>query len=327
MTRREAYEVIEEKILSPAGTLSRNTQGRLRPEEPCPLRTEFQRDRDRIIHSKSFRRMKYKTQVFFSGGGDHYRTRLTHTLEVTQIGRTIARGLGLNEDLTEAIGLGHDLGHTPFGHAGERTLDRLMQPEYSFAHNEQSLRIVDVLEGGRGMNLTAEVRDGILHHTGEELPFTPEGMVIRHADRIAYVNHDIDDAIRIGLLQKEDLPGDYCDFLGSTHASRINALVNDIIDTSEREGKICFSPTGSAALENLRVFLYKNVYTLPAVVEEEEKGCRVLEQLFNYYLEHPEEISESIPGDNLIIRVKDYVAGMTDEYALQCAAKLQGLRV
>ena len=312
---RKDLELKEMIRLSPYAAKSVNSRGRLYPTEPCPLRTEFQRDRDRIIHSKSFRRLKYKTQVFLPGGGDHYRTRLTHTLEVAQIGRTIARGLDLNEDLTEAIGLGHDLGHTPFGHAGERMIDSLMQPEYGFHHNEQSLRIVDALEGGTGMNLTEEVRDGILHHTGDVLPYTMEGRVIRFADRIAYVNHDIDDAIRIGLLKKEDLPTTYRDFLGDTHGSRINALVLDIIENSYGISDIRQSELGKAALDEMRTFLFEHLYSQEEVRVEEEKGCHILESLFLYFMEHPEEIPESIPDGPVKVRVKDYVAGMTDKFA------------
>ena len=313
--KREDLERREKEILSPYAAKSAESRGRLFDTEPCPLRTDFQRDRDRIIHSKSFRRLKYKTQVFLPGGGDHYRTRLTHTLEVAQIGRTIARGLNLNEDLTEAIGLGHDLGHTPFGHAGERMLDGLMRPEMRFRHNEQSLRVVDALEGGKGLNLTEEVRDGILHHTGDVLPFTLEGRIIRFADRIAYVNHDIDDVLRIGLLKKEELPVTYRDFLGETHGSRINALVSDIIETSERTGEVAQSALGEAALDELRNYLFAHLYSLDEVRSEEEKGCHILKELFLYFKEHPSEIPESIPEGPLKIRVKDYVAGMTDKYA------------
>ncbi|HMM06951.1 MAG TPA: deoxyguanosinetriphosphate triphosphohydrolase [Clostridiales bacterium] len=313
--KREDLEKREEQMLSPYAAKSASSRGRLTAVPPCPLRTEFQRDRDRIIHSKSFRRLKYKTQVFLPGGSDHYRTRLTHTLEVAQIGRTIARGLNLNEDLTEAIGLGHDLGHTPFGHAGERLIDSLVRPEYTFRHNEQSLRIVDVLEDGKGLNLTEEVRDGILRHTGDEPPFTLEGQVICFADRIAYVNHDIDDALRSGFLAEEDLPGDYLDFLGKTHSSRINALVSDIIETSEGKAYVRQSDTGSAALQQLRSFLFDHLYRLPQVREEEEKGCGILKALFLYYEDHPEQIPSTTPKGPLKIRVKDYVAGMTDKFA------------
>lgn len=313
--KREDLEQREMNILSPYAAKSAESRGRLFDTEPCPLRTSFQRDRDRIIHSKSFRRLKYKTQVFLPGGGDHYRTRLTHTLEVAQIGRTIARGLNLNEDLTEAIGLGHDLGHTPFGHAGERMLDQLMQPDMGFRHNEQSLRVVDALEGGKGLNLTMEVRDGILHHTGDVLPFTLEGQIIRFADRIAYVNHDIDDALRIGLLKKEDLPVTYRDFLGETHGSRINALVSDIIEVSEGTGTVAQSPLGKAALDELRNYLFAHLYSLPEVSSEEKKGCHILKLLFLHFMGHPDEIPDSIPDEPVKVRVKDYVAGMTDKYA------------
>lgn len=313
--KRQDLEKRESEMLSPFAAKSALSRGRLKPITPCSYRTDFQRDRDRIIHSKSFRRLKYKTQVFLPGGGDHYRTRLTHTLEVAQIGRTIARGLNLNEDLTEAIGLGHDLGHTPFGHAGERMLDELLRPEFHFRHNEQSLRIVDLLEGEKGMNLTEEVRDGILHHTGETLPFTLEGQIIRFADRIAYVNHDIDDALRIGLLRTEHLPTAYVDFLGSTHGTRIDALVADIIETSEGRDAVEQSPLGKAALDDLRNFLFENLYSLAEVRTEEDKGCNILKALFLYYMDHPEDLPEGIPQGPLKIRVKDYVAGMTDKFA------------
>lgn len=313
--KREDLEKREEQMLSPYAAKSASSRGRRVKIPPCPLRTEFQRDRDRIIHSKSFRRLKYKTQVFLPGGGDHFRTRLTHTLEVAQIGRTIARGLNLNEDLTEAIGLGHDLGHTPFGHAGERMIDSLVRPEYTFHHNEQSLRIVDLLEDGKGLNLTEEVRDGILHHTGDDPPFTLEGQIICFADRIAYVNHDIDDAMRSGFLTPTDLPRDYVDFLGETHSSRINALVTDIIETSEGKPVVRQSDTGAAALKQLRAFLFDHLYCLPPVREEEEKGCGILKALFLYYENHPEEIPDITPNEPLKIRVKDYVAGMTDKFA------------
>ena len=315
MLKREDLERREAEMLSPLAAKSAESRGRLHPTEPCPLRTAFQRDRDRIIHSKSFRRLKYKTQVFLPGGGDHYRTRLTHTLEVAQIGRTIARGLNLNEDLTEAIGLGHDLGHTPFGHAGERMLDRLLAPEHHFRHNEQSLRVVDALEDGKGLNLTEEVRDGILRHTGDVLPFTLEGQVIRFADRIAYVNHDIDDAVRIGLLKPESLPDTYAGFLGDTHGSRIDALVGDVIAASDGKGEITQSETGRAALGELRTFLFEHLYRLPVVASEEEKGCHILKALFEYYMNHEEEIPNTIPLSPLPLRVKDYVAGMTDKFA------------
>ena len=315
MLTREDLERREAATLSPLAAKSATSRGRLQPLAPCPLRTAFQRDRDRIIHSKSFRRLKYKTQVFLPGGGDHYRTRLTHTLEVAQIGRTIARGLDLNEDLTEAIGLAHDLGHTPFGHAGERLLDSLLRPEHHFRHNEQSLRVVDVLENGVGLNLTEEVRDGILHHTGDTLPFTLEGQVIRFADRIAYVNHDIDDALRIGLLRREDLPATYRDFLGDSHGSRINALVNDVITASDGEATIRQSETGAAALAELRSFLFEHLYGLDVVADEEAKGCYILKTLFRYYLDHEDELPESIPAGPRPLRVADHIAGMTDKYA------------
>ena len=266
--KREDLEQREAKLLSSYATKSVNSKGRLHSIAPCALRTDFQRDRDRIIHSKSFRRLKYKTQVFLPARGDHFRTRLTHTLEVAQIARTMARNLNLNEDLTEAIALGHDLGHTPFGHAGERELNRLLRPEHTFCHNVQSLRTVDFLEkDGKGLNLTWEVRDGIVNHTGPQKPATPEGKLVRFADRIAYVNHDIDDALRSGILAPQDIPKDYEKFLGNTHSSRINAMVSDVVNESEKQGMIVMSELGWAALDQLRNFLFDHLYRLPKVKE------------------------------------------------------------
>lgn len=298
-------------------TKSCESQGRVKPEEPCDFRTEFQRDRDRIIHSKSFRRLKYKTQVFLPARGDHFRTRLTHTLEVSQIARTIARGLFLNEDLTEAISLGHDLGHTPFGHAGERILNIILQPDLHFAHHEQSLRLVDILEkDGKGLNLTYEVRDGILNHTSKGKPQTLEGQIVSLADRIAYVNHDIDDALGSGILKAADLPHDYDDFLGITHGSRINAMIADVIKESQGKNFVKMSTLGFAALNCLRDYLFENLYTLPTVEVEEEKGAHILESLFHHYMAHPQELPTYANDENLLIHTKDYIAGMTDKYAV-----------
>ncbi|MDI6632428.1 MAG: deoxyguanosinetriphosphate triphosphohydrolase, partial [Thermoanaerobacteraceae bacterium] len=258
MQFREYTEEMEDRLLSPFACRSRQTRGRREPETPCSVRTAFQRDRDRIIHSKSFRRLKHKTQVFIIPEGDHYRTRLTHTLEVSQIARTIARALRLNEDLTEAIALGHDLGHTPFGHTGEEALAAVYP---GFRHNEQSLRVVDLLEDGKGLNLTFEVRDGILTHTGEQKPLTLEGKVVRIADRIAYINHDIDDAIRGGVLTLRDLPRDCLDVLGYHHRDRINTMVVDMIQASWEQPEIRMSPEVQGAMERLRAFLFERVYT------------------------------------------------------------------
>ena len=321
--KREDLEQREAKLLSPYATKSVNSKGRLHSIAPCALRTDFQRDRDRIIHSKSFRRLKYKTQVFLPARGDHFRTRLTHTLEVAQIARTMARNLNLNEDLTEAIALGHDLGHTPFGHAGERELNRLLRPEHTFCHNVQSLRTVDFLEkDGKGLNLTWEVRDGIVNHTGPQKPATPEGKLVRFADRIAYVNHDIDDALRSGILAPQDIPKDYEKFLGNTHSSRINAMVSDVVNESEKQGMIVMSELGWASLDQLRNFLFDHLYRLPKVKEGEDKGCRIIDELFHYYEEYPELIPSHYQEESLALNIADYIAGMTDQYAVQQFEKI-----
>ncbi|HHP51269.1 MAG TPA: deoxyguanosinetriphosphate triphosphohydrolase [Moorella mulderi] len=321
MFLRRDMEKLEEKILSPRAALSSRTRGRLRPEDPCPVRTEFQRDRDRIIHSKAFRRLKHKTQVFVAPEGDHYRTRLTHTLEVSQISRTIARALRLNEDLTEAIALGHDLGHTPFGHSGEEALNEVTP--HGFKHNEQSLRVVDLLEGGRGLNLTWEVRDGILNHTGPHLPQTLEGQIVRYADRIAYINHDIDDALRAGILKLEDLPQDCLRVLGFTHRERINTMVLDMIKSSWDKDHIAMSPEVQEAADRLREFLFQRVYLDSPAKAEEGKAKNMLKQLYYYYLEHPQLLPpELAPNDPLPRRVCDYIAGMTDRFALNQYIKL-----
>jgi dGTPase len=297
------------------------SSGRLKPEPPDSVRNEFQRDRDRIIHAKAFRRLMHKTQVFISPDGDHYRTRLTHTLEMMQVARTIARSLGLNEDLTEAIALGHDLGHTPFGHTGEEALSRALAAHgRSFRHNEHSLRVVDRLEkGGEGLNLTLEVRDGIRNHTGEGYPSTREGEIVRIADRIAYVNHDVDDALRAGIIAREDLPEMPLSVLGEKMSLRIDTLVRDIISNSEKKGEISPSDTVYEALMELRAWLFEHVYTKPRSLEN-QKAAGVVAALFEYYLEHPEERAGSDP-DSLVETV-DFVAGMTDRYALAAYRRL-----
>ncbi len=315
MTVREITEDIERRTLSPAATLSSETKGRERPAELCELRTEFQRDRDKILHCKSFRRLKHKTQVFITPEGDHYRTRLTHTLEVSQIARTIARGLRLNEDLVEAMALGHDLGHTPFGHAGEKALDALC--EGGFRHNEQSLRVVDSIEK---LNLTWEVRDGILCHTGPKEASTPEGRIIHLADRIAYINHDIDDAIRGGILRGEDIPAEITEILGNSHGKRIDTLVKDIIYNSMDSFRPGMTPPIGRAMDELRAFMFERVYLDPTAKAEEKKVKGVIEGLFYHYAEHPEEMT-SAPAEaagGIERSVCDYIAGMSDRFALYC---------
>ena len=318
MNVRERTEQLERDTLSPRAMLSSESRGRERPEESCILRTEFQRDRDRIIHSKAFRRLKHKTQVFLSPGGDHYRTRLTHTMEVAQISRTIARALRINEDLTEAIALGHDLGHTPFGHMGEEALSEFLPG--GFEHNRQSLRVVELLEyDGKGLNLTWEVRDGILNHTGESLPATLEGEVVSIADRIAYINHDIDDAIRAGILSLDDLPSEIIDRLGQFQSQRINAMVLDLVSCSEKSEHITMSEEMRVDMDALREFLFDRVYIGSIAKTEEEKAKKVLKELGDYYLDNPSELPpEYLPceGEELAVKVCDYIAGMTDSYAL-----------
>ena len=322
MITRADVEKREYMYLSPYATKAAETRGRVKPEEKCEIRTDFQRDRDRIIHSKAFRRLMHKTQVFLAAEGDHYRTRLTHTIEVAQIARTIARGLSLNEDLTEAIAMGHDLGHTPFGHSGEYVLNRLYSK--GFRHNEQSLRVVDVLEfhgTERGMNLTAEVRDGILNHTGSVMPFTPEGQIVKTSDRIAYVNHDIDDALRIGVIRSEDLPKDCVRILGDSHRKRIDTLVKDMVSNSEDSAIICLSDEKLAAMNELRSFMFENVYHNIAVKSADEMSRieTIIGTLYEYYTDHPELIVKEFPdlADSMDMQelVKDHIAGMTDRYA------------
>ncbi len=291
------------------------SSGRVRPEPPDGVRSDFQRDRDRIIHSKAFRRLMHKTQVFISPDGDHFRTRLTHTLEVMQISRTIARALGLNEDLAEAIAFGHDLGHTPFGHTGEEELHRALAPHgRSFRHNEHSLRVVDLLEReGAGLNLTMEVRDGILHHTGKGSPSTHEGAIVQTADRIAYVNHDVDDALRAGIISIGDLPKEPIEVLGERMSDRIDTLVRGMISTSEKRGEISLSGEIYAPFMSLRSWLFENVYRNPASSQKQKAGA-VVKALFEYFLAHPEERAKSDPDD--VSETVDFVAGMTDRYAI-----------
>jgi dGTPase len=287
------------------------------PEPPDGVRNEFQRDRDRIIHAKAFRRLMHKTQVFISPDGDHFRTRLTHTLEMMQVSRTLARSLGLNEDLTEAIALGHDLGHTPFGHTGEEALARVLACQghkRGFRHNEHSLRVVDVLEkGGKGLNLTQEVRDGILNHTGKGYPATREGKIVRVADRIAYVNHDVDDALRAGVISWDDLPKEPIKVLGDRMSVRIDTMVRDMIFTSKKRGEIALSEDIYAALMELRTWLFRNVYHNPRSRENHKAG-EVVTALFDYYLQRPEERTKSDPAP--VTETVDFIAGMTDRYAL-----------
>jgi len=315
---RKRTEELERRNLSPRAMLVAESRGRAREEEPCSIRTDFQRDRDRIVHCKSFRRLKHKTQVFLAPEGDHYRTRLTHTMEVAQISRTVARALLLNEDLTEAIALGHDLGHTPFGHIGENALSKYLPDR--FEHNRQSLRVVDVLEyEGRGLNLTWEVRDGILHHTGDGMPSTMEGQIVRIADRIAYINHDIDDALRAGILTPADLPAEPIEALGLYPSKRIDALAHDLVENSEEGDTIRMSEETARLMGELREFLFDSVYIGSIAKTEEEKAVRVLESLAEHYLKHPELLPEEFrprEGEELPTKVCDYVAGMTDRYAL-----------
>lgn len=356
MTIREKQEEWERNYLSPYASLSCESRGRDREEPQCDLRPIYQRDRDRIIHSKSFRRLKDKTQVFLSPEGDHYRTRLTHTLEVAQNARTIARALRINEDLTEAIALGHDLGHTPFGHAGERALSKALweleqkrlsdaglqdTQEYRerlfrqdgehrmmFRHNEQSIRVVERLEKkGKGLNLTWEVRDGIRNHRSDGTPSTMEGMVVRFADKIAYINHDIDDAIRAGIISESDLPAECTQVLGDTTRNRINTLIHDIVNQSEGKGSICMSDSALSAMRKLREYMFRHVYTNPVAKGEEVRAEEMIRQLFEYYYEHPLELPEEYvhmieEGEQTETIVCDYIAGMTDSFAVHTFTSL-----
>lgn len=319
MTIREELEQREHMMLSPWAARADGTRGRLRPEEENEVRTCYQRDVDRIVYCKSFRRLKHKTQVFLQPEGDHYRTRLTHTLEVMRISRTIARALQLNEDLTEAIAFGHDLGHTPFGHAGEKALSDITGK--AFRHNEQSLRVVDILEkDGEGLNLTYETRMGIVGHTGDFIPETMEGQIIRLADRIAYINHDIDDAMRGGIIYPLDIPLDISQVLGFDHGGRINTLTGDVIQASQGKGEIVQSPACGQAMARLRQFMFEAVYHNPLAKGEESKAQDMIARLFEFYQQNPDDL----PPDYQDIRARegvdravcDYIAGMTDNYAV-----------
>jgi len=321
----------EERVLSPLAARSYPAR-RARAEEDCALRTPFQRDRDRIVHSKAFRRLTHKTQVFVAPRGDHYRTRLTHTLEVTTISRTVARALRLNEDLTEAIGLGHDLGHPPFGHIGEEVLDRCLKERFGldFRHYEHSLRIVEHLErDGAGLNLTEQVRDGIAHHSSRTpLPQTLEGRIVRLIDRVAYINHDIDDALRAGLLDEQELPREPIAVLGRSGSQRIDTLVHDMVEHSERAGEIVQGERAGPAMSELREFMFERVYLGPAVRAERAKIEAVLERLFEHYVEHPELLPGAPEGadageEERAQHVGDYLAGMTDRYCIRAYTELQ----
>jgi dGTPase len=323
-TPRERTEQIERDTLSPHAVSAAASKGRERPEPDDDLRTCFQRDRDRIVHAKAFRRLKHKTQVFLAPEGDHYRVRLTHTLDVSQIARTAARALRLNEDLTEAIALGHDLGHTPFGHLGEQALTPFLGKP--FRHSEQSLRVVEHLEDdGRGLNLTWEVRDGIVHHPWSmPPPSTLEAQLVRFADRIAYVNHDIDDAIRAGVLDPGELPAGPIGVLGEAHSRRIDTLVTDLVRTSEGRAEIRLSPEVFAAMDELRDFMFAEVYLRASAREDHEKAVKLIRDLFGYFLEHPDELPPEYhraPGD-LPTHVADHISGMTDRYALRTYERL-----
>ena len=321
MTIRENLEKMEHELLSPYATLSENSIGRDYPEPQCDIRPVFQRDRDRIVHSKAFRRLKNKTQVFLEPKGDHYRTRLSHTLEVSQTARTIANALRMNESLVEAIALEHDLGHTPFGHAGESVLNKLCSD--GFKHSEQSVRIVEKLEkDGEGLNLTWEVRDGILNHQTSTMPSTLEGKIVRFSDKIAYINHDIDDAIRGHIMTEEDIPSDLRDALGSTSKERLNKLIHNIITSSMGENDIKMEPEIERAMRDLREFMFVHVYTNPKAKGEESKAKDLVERLFYFYMDHTEEmplfyqrmLSEGEKKDRVVC---DYIAGMTDQYAIE----------
>ena len=309
----------EESWLSPLAVRSYSTRGRAdEEEEECRLRTPFQRDRDRIVHCKAFRRLRHKTQVFIDPRGDHYRTRLTHTLETAGISRTVARALRLNEDLTEAIAFGHDLGHTPFGHTGEEALDEALAERFGrrFRHNEQSLRVVETLEReGRGLNLTVETRDGILNHTGAGEPETLEGKIVRLVDRVAYINHDIDDALRAGVLRPEELPREEIALLGERGSRRIDTLVHDIVESSAGSGDIVQSDEIGRAMLDLRAFMFERVYLGPAAEQQRALAVETVRRIFDRLVEHPDELPADRPGD-LAERVTDYVAGMTDRFAL-----------
>lgn len=320
MNIRENLEQLEVEYLSPYAAHSRNSKGRLREEEPCDIRPVYQRDRDRILHSKSFRRMKDKTQVFLAPKGDHYRTRLTHTLEVSQNARTIAKALRMNEDLVEAIALGHDLGHTPFGHAGERALNAVCP--YGYCHSQQSVRVVDLLEkSGAGLNLTAEVRDGILNHQTRGMPFTLEGQIVRFSDKIAYIHHDMDDAIRAGILKESDVPKEICEVIGYTTGERLDHFIHDLVSTSFGKNEIRMSEPVAQAMGKLRQFMFEQVYQNREAKSEEGKAEILVQTLYNYYRRHLELLPEDYV--NLVKRgepeekvVCDYIGAMTDRFAI-----------
>lgn len=320
MNIREAMEKREREYLSVYATFSDSSKGREHKEEECDIRTVFQRDRDRILHSKAFRRMKHKTQVFLSPEGDHYRTRLTHTLEVAQTARTIAKALYLNEDLVEAIALGHDLGHTPFGHAGERALNEICP--YGFEHSEQSVRVVELLEKkGKGLNLTQEVRDGIHNHQTAGTPHTLEGKIVRFSDKIAYINHDIDDSIRAGILKEETLPKEHTKLLGNTTRERLNTMIHDIVIHSQNKNDIIMSEKIYNAMQGMRSFMFETVYCSPVARIEEQKANNMLKAMYEYYEKHFQELPEEFMklvdlGEKKERVICDYIAGMTDSYAI-----------
>lgn len=321
MTIRENLEELERKNLSPWASHSADSKGRDRPEEECDIRTVYQRDRDRILHCKAFRRLKDKTQVFLAPQGDHYRNRLTHTLEVSQTARTIAKALGLNDDLVEAIALGHDLGHTPFGHAGERALDQVC--EDGFAHYQQSIRVVEILEkDGRGLNLTWEVRDGIRNHRTSGTPHTLEGQVVRLCDKISYIHHDMDDAMRAGIITEDDIPITLRMQLGFTIRERLNTLIHNIVENSRGQDCIRMSPDIHEAMMDLRALMFDNVYQNPVVKHEEDKAVKMLIELYRFYRENPRAMSREYVdlieqrGEKIDRVVCDYLSGMTDQYSL-----------
>ena len=322
MNIRESMELREQELLSPFASHSTDTRGRDRPEEECDVRTAYQRDRDRILHCKAFRRMKDKTQVFLAPQGDHYRTRLTHTLEVSQIARTIDRALRLNEDLVEAIALGHDLGHTPFGHSGEKALEQVHPG--GFAHYKQSVRVVEILEkNGNGLNLTWEVRDGMKNHRTSGKPSTLEGQVVRFSDKIAYIHHDMDDAQRAGIITEDDIPVTMRTFLGYTTRERLNTFVHNIIENSLDKDSISMSPDVYEAMMDLRSLMFRNVYENPVAKKEEERAMKMLTELYEYYTDHPEAMPEEyrelakcrgVPKEQAVC---DYISGMTDQYSMK----------
>ncbi len=325
MTVSEMFCEREKTYYSEFAFLTENTRGREHPYTPCPNRTEFQRDRDKILHSKSFRRLMHKTQVFLFPVDEHYRTRMTHTLEVTQIARIICRALNLNEDLCEAAALGHDIGHTPFGHAGELVMQKCFDPE--FTHYKQSLRVVEKLEkNGEGLNLTWEVRDGIVNHTGDCMASTLEGVIVKFADRIAYINHDIDDAIRAGIMSNEDIPRELREVLGDSHGVRINTMVSSVIEASTGKNEISMTPEVGAAMSGLRSFLFEAVYHNPVAKGEESKAMDMLARMYEYFVSHPERIPEPysrfIESDSVERCACDYIAGMTDRSAIDTYKEL-----